>query len=256
MKKLIVANWKLNPETLREAKELLAPIKAALKKLNKVEAIICPPFLFLGELASATQKTKGLSVGGQDAFWEATGAYTGEVSATMLRKAGTKYLILGHSERRARGDSDQEINFKLTAALKEGLKVILCVGEKERDQHGFYLKTLRQQLDEGLRGVTRRVWPQLMVAYEPLWAIGAQAAIADNPASFHEQALFIRKVVSDLAGNGTAHNLPVLYGGSVSIKNAGSFLELGAADGLLIGRESLRADHFIEILKLAENKAK
>lgn len=247
-KKLIVANWKMNPDSLREAKEIFLPVKRALSKLNKIEVVICPPALFLSGLVNGAP-TPRLFFGAQDAFWESSGAYTGQISATMLRKAGARYVILGHSEKRAAGETDELISRKLKASLKEGLRVILCVGERTRDSHGFYLKTLKQELEEGLRSVIKRQMSGLIIAYEPLWAVGARQA--DTPADFMEQAIFIRKVLSGLAGQEIARSVPVLYGGSVNVKNAAAFLGAGQADGLLVGRESLRADHFIEILKIA-----
>lgn len=227
----------------------MAPIKSALKKLKKVNVVLCPPALFLLALSGNGNKQSNITLGAQDAFWESSGPYTGQISATMLRQAGIKYVILGHSEMRALGETDEMINRKLRASLGEGLWVILCVGERTRDQHGFYLKTLKQQVEDALRGVNKRQLAGLIVAYEPLWAVGAKRA--DTPADFLEQAIFIRKVVSGLAGSAAAKNLLVFYGGSVSPKNVADFLTLGQADGLLVGRESLRADHFIEILKLA-----
>lgn len=241
----------MNPDSLREAKEIFLPVKRGLQKFNKIDVVVCPPTLFLNELAAGAEGVKHLAVGGQDAFWEESGAYTGQISAAMLRKAGAKYVLLGHSERRALGDSDGQINLKIKAALKEGLKVILCVGEQTRDDHGFYLKTLKQQVEEGLKNVQRKFINQLIVAYEPVWAIGIKAKASDTPAGFQEQSIYIKKIVSSLFGNGVAHSLPVLYGGSVSPKNAAEFLGPGQADGLLVGRASLEASDFVEILKIA-----
>ncbi|MEA1929798.1 MAG: triose-phosphate isomerase [Patescibacteria group bacterium] len=254
-RKLIVANWKSNPESWREAKAILAPLKRTIKNLTKVEAIICPPAIFLPDSFTLISKTQRLSLGAQDAFWEPTGPYTGQVSAAMLRKAGAKYVILGHSERRALGENNGQTNLKIKAALKEGLRVIFCVGEKERDQHGFYLKTLKQQLEDGLKGIPRKWLADLVVAYEPVWSVGAKARRVDTPADFVEQAIFIKKVASGFIGNEAARKLPVLYGGSVSPKNASGFLSVGEADGLLVGRASLCADKFSDILRQA-NEAK
>ncbi|MBI2100196.1 MAG: triose-phosphate isomerase [Candidatus Vogelbacteria bacterium] len=250
MKKLIVANWKLNPESLREAKEILAPVKRAAARFGKVETVICPPAVFLlaqGQL----KKPQGLSLGGQDAFWEPTGAFTGQISAVMLRKAGAKYVILGHSERRAFGDSDEVINWKVKAALRAGLKIILCVGETARDHEGHYLKVIKHQLEQNLKQISRGYFQDIIIAYEPVWAIGAAAKSSDTPDAFHQQSIYIRKVLSAMAGKEQAMRTSILYGGSVNVKNAEAFLREGAADGLLVGRASLRPDHFIQILKIA-----
>lgn len=243
-KKLIVANWKANPESPREAKNIFLPIKRALAKLPGVEVVICPPAVYLASLG-------GLTLGGQDAFWELSGAYTGRLGPTMLRNSGASYVILGHSEARALGDTDAIINQKLRLALRHGLKVILCVGEKERDEKGDYLKIIRSQLTNSLAGLQRKQVGQLILAYEPIWAIGAAAKGADNPESFFQQSIFLRKVLAEMFGKAAAMACPILYGGSANSGNAAGFLKEGRADGLLVGRASLDPAEFIKILKLA-----
>jgi triosephosphate isomerase len=256
-KRLIVANWKMNPATPREAKALFAAGSRVVARLSgrRVEAVICPPALYLPLLAPRVEKAgAALALGAQDAFWEEEGAHTGLVSALMLRRAGAEYLIVGHSERRAAGDTDQIVNRKLKAALAAGLKVILCVGESERDQAGAYLGWLRQQVVTALAGVPPRFLNKIIVAYEPVWAIGEGASRADTPSGFLEQALYIRKIVSGLPGvaKEAALALPVIYGGSVTPENAASFLTAGAASGLLVGRSSLDPVAWRAILHAAE----
>ncbi len=242
--KIIVANWKLNPGTWREARELAAPIARAAKKLTRVRAIICPPAVYLNGL-------KGVELGAQDCFWEKSGAHTGRLAPAMLRSVGVTTVIVGHSEMRAAGDDDAAVNRKVRAALAEGLAVILCVGERARDPEGHYLRELETQLINSLAGVSKKQASQLIIAYEPLWAIGALALESDSPEGFRHQAIFIRKVLAGQFSKELALRLPILYGGSVNTKNAAGFLTSGAASGLLVGRESLRADKFIEILKIA-----
>lgn len=243
-KKLIVGNWKANPESLREAKEIFNPIKKAAGKLKNVEVVICPPAVYLSSLS-------GLALGGQDAFWELSGAYTGQLGPTMLRNAGATYIIIGHSETRALGDTDNIVNAKVRLALKHGLKVILCVGEKERDEKGKYLEVLRGQLESALAGMPRTMAKQLVVAYEPIWAIGAAAKGVDTPAGFLEQSIFIRKVLAGVIGKAAALETQILYGGSANADNAGGFLGEGGASGLLVGRASLTPESFIKMLKIA-----
>lgn len=247
-KKLIVANWKANPESSREAKEILAPVKRVLPKLNNVELVVCPPAVFLPTIS-------GVALGGQDAFFELSGAYTGQLGPTMIRNSGASYLILGHSERRAAGDTLEVVKSKVRLAFRHGLKVILCVGEKERDERGAYLKVLREQVETALAGISRRELANLVLAYEPVWAIGAAAKGADTPAAFLEQAIFLRRVLAGVAGKEIALACPVLYGGSVKADNALGFLAAGKADGLLVGRASLDPAEFIKILKLANDVA-
>lgn len=262
--KIIVGNWKANPESLREAKRILTPVRRAMGKLKQVEAVICPPAVWLGELSGGrTSGSRGSTLkypkveprirfGAQDAFWETGGAYTGMIGPTMVRNSGASHLIIGHSERRQLGDTDEVVNAKVRLALKHDLKVILCVGEKERDERGDYLKILETQLKAALAGVPRRRLGQLLVAYEPVWAIGERAKQSDTPPAFLEQAIFLRKVLADAAGKEFALALPVLYGGSATAENARGFLSEGRADGLLVGRASLDAEQFIKILRLAD----
>ncbi len=250
-KKLIVANWKMNPETPREAKEILTPVKKIAQNLKRVTTVLCPPALFL-PLAVGAKPSEKVAVGGQDCFGEISGAYTGKISPTQLYYAGARYLILGHSESRAAGDTDAAINHKLRLALKAGLKVILCIGEHQRDEAGQYLQFIKQQLEEDLKNVQRKFANQLIVAYEPVWAIGIAASGPDNPESFHHQSIYIRKIVASFLGKEAAMDLPILYGGSVTSKTAEAFLKAGEADGLLVGRASLDPAEFGKILKIAE----
>lgn len=249
--KIVVANWKMNPESPREARELFAPIKRLASKLTHTQIVVCPPAIFLPVLISA-RPTSNIFFGGQDAFTEVVGAYTGQVSPAMLKKSGAEYVLIGHSERRAAGDTDEIINHKVKAALRAGLQVIVCVGERERLPDGSHLKIIESQLLAALQGVPKKVFGRVLIAYEPVWAIGAQATGVDTPAGFLEQAIFIRKIISTLFGYKLAMAVPVLYGGSVTPENAEGFLREGNAGGLLVGRASLRPDHFSAIISTAE----
>lgn len=258
MKKIIVANWKMNPETPREARELFAKVKRAASRLRRAEAVICPPAIFLPLLRSG----KNLALGGQDMFEEPRGAparpngrsggYTGSISAAQIKYVGAEYVILGHSERRRLGETDELINRKVRLALKTGLRVILCVGEAARDLRGDYLQVLRGALERGLERVARGELKDLIIAYEPVWAIGGEASAADTPEGFLEQALFLKKILAGKFGQKSALTAPILYGGSVTPDNAAAFLTRGEASGLLVGHESLRADHFNSILRLSD----
>jgi triosephosphate isomerase len=179
-------------------------------------------------------------------------ACTGEVSAGMLKDLRCEFVILGHSERRwVFGETDEVINKKIKAGLKQGLKIVLCVGEKVHDENGEYLKVLQSQIEKALEGLQKKSFSQIIIAHEPVWAIGAEAKGADTPESFAHNRLFIKKVLADLAGKKTGLAVPVLYGGSVGIKNAKEFLVEGQADGLLVGRSSLVPQDFIKIVEIA-----
>lgn len=241
----------MNPLAPSEAKRLGAGIRRAVAKLRRTKVVICPPALFLPLLAG--RASGKLNFGAQDIFTEKKGAYTGALSAEMFAYAGASYALVGHSERRAAGELSEQTALKVRAALRAGLKVVLCVGERERDAHGQYFEFLREQVTSALNGVPRRLVEHLVLAYEPVWAIGGEAAAADTPADFLEKKLFLRKVLSGLFGQQAAKVVPVLYGGSVDAQNALEFLTAGEADGLLVGHASLRADKFGEILNLADS---
>lgn len=252
-KKLIVGNWKMNPLSSRETAAIVKGVKKESAKYKNAQAVLCPPHIFIGETKKLLGAGGKIGLGAQDCHFEREGAQTGSTSAYMIRNLGAQYVILGHSERRAAGDTNEIINAKVKQALKAGLKVILCVGEKERDEHGKYLEIIGEQLAVSLAEVAKSQYANIIIAYEPVWAIGAQATSADSPEGFEHNALFIRKTLSKVLGNKGALKVPVLYGGSASPKNAREFLDQGGADGLLVGRASLEPSKFGEILKIANS---
>ncbi|MCX6712254.1 MAG: triose-phosphate isomerase, partial [Candidatus Vogelbacteria bacterium] len=192
-------------------------------------------------------------LGAQDVHFIDQGAQTGGISAYMVRDLGIKTTIIGHSERRAGGDNDEIINQKIKTALSAGLRIILCIGETVRDTHGAYLNILQEQLEKDLAGFPARQADKLIIAYEPVWAIGKNATGVETPEGFLHNKIFIRKVASHIFGKKKALALPVLYGGSANAQNAGDFLNAGQADGLLVGRDSLNPKNFAEIIKIADS---
>ena len=169
-KKIIIGNWKMNPLTLKEAEKLFGAIAKNVSRLKKTEIIVCPPFLYLEELKKLSRK---ISLGAQDAFWGEVGAFTGEISGQMLYDAGVRYVILGHSERRALGENNGSINKKIKSSLAAGLRPILCVGENMRDENHEYFGLVKTQLEECLAGISRDSVSKIIVAYEPVWAISS-----------------------------------------------------------------------------------
>jgi len=250
-KAIVIANWKMNPLSLKDAKSIFAATKKTAHTLRNVQSVVCPPFIYLNELKNLVSGHRCL-IGAQDVFFERNGAYTGEISAAMLAKAGVKYVIVGHSEKRTLGETDEVVNRKILAALKEGLRVVLCVGERERDEHAHYFDFIRGELERSLKGVPRNMMERLVIAYEPIWAIGREAKSADTPEGTFETTLFIRKTIANMYDKKTAMSMPVLYGGSVNKKNAREFLVHGGVQGLLVGRASLTPAHFAEILREAD----
>lgn len=230
MKKVIVANWKMNPRTEGAARKLA-------RDSDFVGVVVAPPFPFLEPV---NKVLKNALLGAQDVFFENPfpgGAYTGEVSATMLKKLGVSYVIVGHSERRSLGETDAVVAKKVKALLAEKLKVILCVGEKKQVRSrgmAAVLHFIDGQLKRSLAGVSVR--KNIAVAYEPVWAIGSGKN--DRPEDTAAVAKFIRKKLK----------LPVLYGGSVNSKNISEFFENGGVDGALVGGASLRGKEFKKLV--------
>ena len=237
---LIVANWKAYITDSKKAVDLAGAVsKVKIKKGNEV--VICPPFVYLPVLSS-------VRLGAQDIFWEENGAYTGEITTAMLGKLGVKYAIVGHSERRNRlGETDEMINKKLKHVLASGLTAILCVGEREREDRKSVPAIVAEQARADLAGVPQQLIKKLVIAYEPIWAIGT--GVADTPDDALSAALYIRKTVADIYGAKIASSLRVLYGGSVNSQNAPSFINQNGLDGLLIGKASTDKKDFLEILK-------
>jgi triosephosphate isomerase len=249
MPKIIVANWKMNPQTAKEAGNILAGIAATARGLKNVETVICPPSVHLADLKLKTKNSK-LALGAQDVFFEQSGAFTGEVSAKMLKDASVTHVIIGHSERRThQGETDRLINKKVIAALAAGLKVILCVGERVRVR-GELPVIVKEELLADLANVTPQKAKRLIIAYEPIWAIG-EGGQADTPEDLFEIVIYIRRTLLDIFGRTLAEKMPLLYGGSVDDKNAAAFLNVAGAQGLLVGRASLDAKKFGNILKIA-----
>lgn len=249
-KKLLVGNWKMNPETLDEARHIASVIRRGMKKVSNVNVIICPPFPFLAVLRP---KDKNVFLGAQDVFWERAGSYTGEVGLPMLDDVGARSVIIGHSERRAQGETDEMINKKVKVALVGGMGVILCIGEKERDANGHFLATIKQQLVSALLKVDKKNASNLIVAYEPIWAIGKSDREAMKGDSIHEMNIYIKKILSEIFGQDIGRAIPVLYGGSVTPANAEDIVKNGRVDGLLVGRQSLKPAEFIDIAKIIGN---
>ncbi len=262
MKKLIVANWKENPTTLREAVSLARRIEKGISKANKNKVVIVAPFPFLYAVGKVLKHAK---LGAQNVFWEDDGAYTGEVSPSMLKNSGVEYVIIGHSERRRLGETDEIINKKVKTSLKAGLKAILCVGESfETRKMGLASAKnfVKDQLKKDLKGISMShvsAHMSLVIAYEPVWAISTNKnARPDKPEDALEMIKFIKDFLHVTChmparrslGAGGSH-VSVLYGGSVTSKNAKSFLQYKEIDGALVGGASLKAEEFSKIVKSA-----
>ncbi|MEK7213826.1 MAG: triose-phosphate isomerase [Patescibacteria group bacterium] len=249
-KRIIVGNWKMHPTTLEEANRLFRSIKNISNKLVSTHIIICPPFIYIPSLIKS-RASSTISIGAQDVFFEEQGSFTGEISPLMLKNIGITHVIVGHSEKRELGDTDEMISKKIQSLLEVGIHPILCVGEKVRDEHGEYLEVLKTQIKNSLNKVPKKYIKQLIVAYEPIWAIGAKEPM--DPETVHEMSIFVKKVLSDIYGHDEAIATPVLYGGAINFRNAGDIIILGQVDGLLVGRESVNRQGFSELLKTIDS---
>jgi len=248
-KKLIAGNWKMN-KTPADGVALVTELVAAFGKQTDVDVVLCPPFTGLESAAKALDGST-LKLGAQNMHYEASGAFTGEVSAPMLRALFTTHVILGHSERRTLfGEQDAFINKKVITALKNQLRPILCVGETLAEREaGTTLKVVQTQLEAGLEGVSKEQAATVIVAYEPVWAIGTgKVATTDQAQEVHA---FIRGLLVKLYGDAIAQKIRILYGGSMKPANAPELLNQKDIDGGLIGGASLEARSFADLVKAA-----
>ncbi len=246
---LVAGNWKMN-KTIAEARELVFKMSMKLREISGVERVICPPFTSLMAV-SALLEGSGIGLGAQNMYWEEKGAFTGEVSPLMLKEL-CQYVILGHSERRAYfGETDETVNRKLRAAEAFGLTPIVCVGETlEQYESNQTREVVSTQTRNGLRDVSPEFAPRIVVAYEPVWAIGTgKASSAENANAVVKD--IIRPAIADLYGNETAQAVRVLYGGSVTAANAAEYFGQPDIDGALVGGASLKLDDFVAITKAA-----
>lgn len=254
-KPLVIGNWKLFPNSPQEAERICVRIKKGVDALRYVEVGLAVPHPFLFQL-KAFGRGKSFTIGAQDVFWESEGAFSGEVSPQMLISSGAKFSLVGHSERRALGESDEIVNKKVRAATKAGLRAVLCVGENARDKSGAYLSVLEAQITKAFSKVLPQSVPSIVIAYEPVWAIGKDAERALSAREVQESVLYIRKVLSGLYGKKQAFSTQVLYGGSVDEVNTRALFYEGAVSGLLVGRASRDPEQFTRILEIANEYGK
>ncbi|MDX1921039.1 MAG: triose-phosphate isomerase [Candidatus Caenarcaniphilales bacterium] len=247
--KIIAGNWKLNPSSSKEAKELTIQIKEKIdsKELKKVVVIVSPPAIYLTQIKELTENSK-IKTGAQNCYFEEKGAFTGELSVAMLKDTGIEYVILGHSERRTIfGETDEMVNKKTHAALKKGLIPIVCVGEtlKERES-GSTDAVVISQLQKSLKDISSN-GKNLIIAYEPVWAIGTGETCSSEEAN--RVCGLIREELGRILGLSVAVETHILYGGSVKPSTITEQMKQSQIDGALIGGASLVADDFVEIIE-------
>lgn len=243
---LIVANWKAYIEDIDRAKKLLA-LSAKLARTTENKITIAPPAPFIGALALSSKSSVAFAA--QDVSLTTGGAKTGESTAQMYAALGASYALIGHSERRAAGDTNAAVAEKLSHALACSLTPILCVGEQERDREGRYLNVVREEIVTALTPLTAKERTKIIIAYEPIWAIGKTAESAISPDDLTEMALYIRKVLAELLpGRSSQHSL-VLYGGSVEPEGARDLAGASRIDGFLVGHASVDEQSFAKLVK-------
>ncbi len=249
----VVGNWKLNPISLKNAKELFSEVKKTAVKVKEVNVVVIPPYLYIPEF-SRFVKDEGIKLGAQNIFFEEVGPFTGEVSASVLSNFAVSYVIVGHSERRARGETDEEVNKKVKATLKKRLIPIVCVGEKERDSEGGFFTGIENQIKALTSGLESKDLAKIIIAYEPIWAIGTgkTATVSD----VEEMQIFIFSVLTKLFDRKVAEKIPLLYGGSVNAGNAKILHKEGGMNGFLVGGASLKASEFTKIINATLSQEK
>ena len=251
MKKLIAANWKMN-KTIEEGLEFVWELKRLLKNENMADVAICPPFTCLHAMSKALVKSN-FALGAQNMHFEGEGAYTGEISPNMLKDIGCEYVILGHSERREIfGEDDYLVNRKVIAALNHPLNPILCIGENlEQKNQGKTDQVLKSQLNNCLKDINSSQILKINIAYEPVWAIskGNPNHKSAAPEDAEQAHIYIREILSNKYGKAIAQSVRIIYGGSVKPEYAKELLSMPNIDGGLVGKASLNAKSFAEIVK-------
>lgn len=240
----------MNPASFKDAKQLFDATKTLATTVKDVDIIVAPPAIFLRELAKNYRGTR-IEFSAQNISWETTGSHTGENSAAQARDAGATHVIIGHAERRVLGETDEQVRKKVNTALENKLDVIVAVGEGERDAHGEYVQAVRGQIMTALADVPSGKFKKVTIAYEPIWAIGAENA--PDAHEVHQMMLLVRKTVRDVFGEKALKDIHVIYGGAVNEENANEILQVPDLDGVLVGRAGLDPVQLRIILKAAQN---
>jgi len=239
-KPILIANWKMNPESAPDARKLAADVAKGVKGL-KAEVVLCPPHVFIQGV-----KRPGIQVGAQNCFWKNKGAYTGEISPSTLKKMGCSYVVLGHSERKKYLDETiEQIEKKTRAAFTAKLKVVVCVGEQKKTQKS---RDIMEELHAVLKGMNSKDAKSLVIVYEPIWAISSEAGSVAMPTLVRDRAAAIRRVLAWKFAK-KADAIPILYGGSVNAKNIKQLMRDGNVQGALVGAASLNAKEFVRLVK-------
>ncbi|MEW6556644.1 MAG: triose-phosphate isomerase [Elusimicrobiota bacterium] len=244
---LVAGNWKMN-KTVGEAVELVTQLKQKLSDVKNREMLVCPPFVAI-VIVREIVKNSNIKLGAQNMYFEKSGAFTGEISPVMLKDVGCEYVIIGHSERRQYfGETDDSVNKKMKVAFENGLIPIVCIGEtlQQREQNETF-SVVERQVKTGLTGLTGEQANRLVIAYEPVWAIGTGKTA--TPQQAEEIHAFIRKLYCEMYGKDSGEAVRILYGGSIKPDNFAEIMKQPNIDGGLVGGASLKADDFIKLVR-------
>ncbi|MCA6072308.1 MAG: triose-phosphate isomerase [Endomicrobium sp.] len=248
-KVLMAGNWKMN-KTVSESLSVIKTLKKAISDVKDVEILIFPSYTALQAINNET-KDSNINIGAQNLFWEAKGAFTGEISPAMIKDTGCSYVLIGHSERRQYfGETDETVNKKIKAAMAEGLIPIVCIGETLKEMEtNVTFQAIEKHMREGLAGLTVEQASSLVIAYEPVWAIGT--GIPVTPDRAQETHAFIRKIYAKMYKE-AADKIRILYGASVNPENVSAFMKKPDIDGSLVGKASLEAESFSKLIKYSK----
>ncbi len=250
-KKIVAGNWKMY-KTTAQTRNVIKNLIELVKDKNNTDIIIFPPLISI-QTALEEVKETNIQIGAQNLFWEKEGAFTGEISAYMLKKMGCKYALIGHSERRHHfNETNEMINKKVKASLKENIVSIICIGEtlQEKESIGTE-KKCSEQLNKGLIGISTQDAIKIVIAYEPIWAIGTGKTATSQDTN--NVCVSIRKEIAKMFSEKVAENIRILYGGSVNSNNYFEIMKMRDINGVLVGKASLNANEFSKIIKLSEN---
>ncbi len=245
-KPILIANWKNHPGSLSEAKVLLGQMAKNAKLYKKLSLFVAPPLTYLDLLSQRSKRFFYLA--SQDISSQYDGTYTGQVTPDILKSFGVRLAIIGHSERRAMGESGELVSRKIRTALRAGIAPLVCVGELSRDPDGEHFEFLRDELKSSLASLNRKAdLSNLIIAYEPVWAIGKHAQDAITSADLSQSILFIKKILTDMFSRVAAEHIPILYGGAVEPDNAAALFKETGIKGFLVGHASLNAKNFAAV---------
>lgn len=246
-KRLVVGNWKMYIESPEEAHTFALTLRRKVRGLPGVEVWLAPPLLFVPDVAKVLDSSP-VKVGAQRVAPYDNPQHTGATSAKMLKNVGALFAIVGHSERRAQGETEEKVRAELERVTEAGLAPILCIGETEREKDGEHVAVLERQLTTALDKLDAAALKKLVIAYEPVWAIGKRAENAIGPADLQEMVIFIKKILADLTDRSRALKVPILYGGSVEPENAAALMQEGGINGFLVGHASANLETFLPII--------